>query len=183
MRMTHFLCYFRYLSCESLMSGIYQLKQGLWLILAQHKSPGDYFSFGTTSFRCPVRTLKLEEVKTSKFLSEKQDFYDVSGMSDAEQERRYYVVFGKNLSVYPNKGALTADTKRKCPYISAQDISVCLSFCRFLTPSVSLRLSSVLSLPRAVTIPFILPSASLPLNGRLVKNYDQVIKLNEQTAF
>lgn len=163
------------------MSGIYQLKQGLRLILAQLKSPRDCFSFGTTSFKCPVRTVKLEKIL--KFLSEKQDFYDVSGLSDAEQERRYYAVFGKNLSVYPNKRAPTADTERKCRYISAQDISVCLGFCRFLTPSVSLRLSSVLSLPRAVTIPFILPSASLPPNGRLAKDYDQVIKLNVQTAF
>lgn len=164
------------------MSGIYQLKQGLRLILAQQKSPGDCISFRTMSFRCPVRTVKLEEEKILKFLSEEQDFYDVSGLSDAEQERRYYAVFGKNLSVYPNKRALTADTERKCPYISAQDISVCLSFYRFLTPSVSLRSSSVLSLP-PVMIPFILPSASLPPNGRLAKNYDQVIKLNVQTAF
>lgn len=165
------------------MSGIYQLKQGLRLILAQHKSPEDCFSFKTMSFRCPVITVKLEEEKMLKFLSEKQDFHDVSGLSDAEQERGYYAVFGKNLSVYPNKRALAADTERKCPYISAQDISVCLGFCRFLTPSVSLRLSSVLSLPRTVTIPFILPSANLPKNGRLAKNYNQVITLNVQTAF
>lgn len=116
-------------------------------------------------------------------MNEKHDISDVSRLSDAEQERRYYAVFGKNLSVYPNKLALAADTERKCPYISAQDISVWLDFCRFLTPSVSLRLSSVLSLHRAVTIPFILPSVSAPPNGRLAENYDQVIKLDVQTAF
>lgn len=159
------------------MSGIYQLKQGLHKVLAQHKSPGDYFSFRTTSFRCPERTVKLEkEKKKRRSWVKKQDFYAVSGLSDAEQERRYYAVFGKNLSVYPNKRALAADTERKCPYISAQDISACLGFCCFLTPSVSLRSSSVLSLPRAVTIPFILPSASSPPNGRLAKNDDQVRK-------
>lgn len=45
-------------------------------------------------------------------------------LSDIEQERRYYAVFGNNPSAYPNKLGLAEDTERKCPSISAQDISV-----------------------------------------------------------
>lgn len=86
------------------MSGIYQRKQGLRLILAQHKSPGDCFSFRTTSFRCPVTTVKLKEENILKFLSEKQDFYDVSGLN--------------------RKGDFTLYLGRICPYIQTNSPSL-----------------------------------------------------------
>lgn len=77
------------------------------------------------SFKCPIRGKRFEipEGKAEIFLVKM--FPDSHlDLSDKAQERRYYAVFGKNLSVYPNKLGLAKDTERKCLYISAQDISV-----------------------------------------------------------